>query len=93
MRTDFAKVKDDKLCFFRTPEYGSTINSQWFSDTTQYDLRACIDSISVLDVEYVSPDSSVFTEDNSGQTDIDFGPVRFKKKHKKNKARASKVVN
>ena len=37
VRTDFAKVKDDKLCFFRTPEYGSTINSQWFSDTSQYD--------------------------------------------------------
>ena len=75
VRTDFAKVKDDKLCFFRSPEYGSTINSRWFSDTTQYDLRACIDSISVLDVEYVSPDSSVFTEDNSGQADIDFGHV------------------
>lgn len=75
VRTDFAKVKDDKLCFFRTPEYGSTVNSQWFSDTSQYDLSACIDSISVLDVEYVSPDSSVFTEDNSGQADIDFGHV------------------
>lgn len=75
VRTDFAKVKDGKLCFFRTPEYGSTINGQWFSDTTQYDLRACIDSISVLDVEYTSPDSSVFTEDNSGQADIDFSHV------------------
>lgn len=75
VRTDFAKVKDNKLCFFRTPEYGSTINSQWFSDITQYDLRACINSISVFDVEYVPPDSSVFTDDNSGHADIDFGHV------------------
>lgn len=75
VRTDFAKVKNDKLCFFRTPEYGSTINSQWFTDTTQYDLRACIDSISILDVEYVSPDSTVFTDDNSDQVEIDFGCV------------------
>ncbi len=65
---------------FRTPEYGSTVNSQWFSDISQYDLSACIDSISVLDVEYVSPDSSVFTEDNSGQADIDFGHVTGQEK-------------
>lgn len=75
IRTDFAKVKNDKLCFFRSPEYGATINSQWTTDTTQYDLKACIDSISVFDVEYVSPDSSVFTEDNSGRVDIDFGHI------------------
>lgn len=75
VRTDFAKVKDDKLCFFRRPEYGSTINGQWFCDTTQYDIRVCIDSVSVLDIDYISPDSSVFTEDNSGQADIDFGHV------------------
>lgn len=75
IRTDFAKVKNDKLCFFRSPEYGATINSQWTTDTTQYDLKACIDSISVFDVEYVSPDSSVFTKDNSGRADIDFGHI------------------
>ena len=75
VRIDFAKVKNDKLCFFKSPGYGVTINSQWHTDTTQYDLRACIDSISVLDVEYISPDSAIFTEDNSGQADIDFGHV------------------
>ena len=80
IRTDFAKVKDNKLCFFRSPEYSAAINSQWTSDTTQYDLRACIDSISVFDVEYVSPDSSVFTEDNSGQADINFGPITGQEK-------------
>lgn len=80
VRTDFAKVKNDKLCFFRTPEYGIAINNQWFSGTSQYDLRACIDSISVLDVEYVSPDSTVFTEDNSGQADIDFAHVTGQEK-------------
>lgn len=41
IRIDFAKVKDDKLCFFRSEGYGKAINSQWTSDTTQYDLRAC----------------------------------------------------
>lgn len=80
VRLDFAKVKDDKLCFFRSSEYGKTINSQWVTDTTQYDLRACIDSISIFDVEYVSPDSPIFTEDNSGQADIDFGRVTGQEK-------------
>lgn len=75
IRIDFAKVKDDKLCFFRSEGYGKAINSQWTSDTTQYDLRACIDSISVFDVEYVAPDAAVFSESNSGEVNIDFGPV------------------
>ncbi len=75
IRTDFAKVKNDKLCYFNSLEYGLAINSQWTADTTQYDLRACVDSISVFDVEYVSPDSSVFTANNSGQADIDFSKI------------------
>lgn len=75
IRLDFAKIKDDKLCFLGSSRYGTAINSQWTTDTAQYDLRACIDTISVFDVEYVSPDSPVFTEDNSGQADIDFSHI------------------
>lgn len=75
IRIDFAKVKDDKLCFFKSEGYGKAINSQWTTDTSQYDLRACIDSISVYDVEYVAPDDAVFLEDNSGEANIDFGPI------------------
>lgn len=80
IRTDFAKVKDDKLCFFRSSEYDAVIDSQWTTDTTQYDLRACIDSISIFDVEYISPDSSIFTEDNSGKVDIDFSRITGQEK-------------
>ena len=75
IRIDFAKVKDDKLCFFKSEGYGKAINSQWTTDTSQYDLRACIDSINVYDVEYVEPDDDVFSEDNSGEVNIDFGPI------------------
>lgn len=79
IRTDFAKVKNDKLCFFSSPEYGAVINNQRFSDNSQYDLRAYINSIGVFDVEYVPPDSTVFSEDNSGQVDIDFSHVAGQK--------------
>lgn len=75
VRTDFVKVKDDKLCFFKAPEYGKTINQQLSCDGSIYDLRACVDSLSVFDVEYVEPGSPVFTEDYSGEVDIDFGRI------------------
>lgn len=71
IRIDFAKVKDDKLCFFKSPQYGVTINGQWKLDTTKYDLRSCIDSINFFDVEYVPAESEVFTEDYSGQANVD----------------------
>ena len=47
VRTDFAKVKDNKFCFFNTPEYSETINKRLIDDVSKYDLRACIDSISL----------------------------------------------
>ncbi|SCG87345.1 Uncharacterised protein [uncultured Clostridium sp.] len=75
VRTDFAKVKDNKFCFFNTPEYSETINKRLIDDVSKYDLRACIDSISLFDVEYVKPESPVFTEDNSGKANIDFGLI------------------
>ena len=78
IRIDFAKVKDDKLCFFKSEGYGKAINSQCTTDTSQYDLRACIDSINVYDVEYVEPDNAIFSEDNSGKVNIDFGPIAGK---------------
>ena len=80
IRLDFAKVKDNKLCFLGTSEYGLAINNQYFTDTTKYDLRTCINSISVFDVEYISPDSPVFTEKNFGQASIDFGYITGQEK-------------
>lgn len=80
IRIDFAKVKDDKLCFLGVSEYDSAINNHWTTNTLQYDLRVYIDSISVFDVDYVPPDSEVFTKDNSGMADIDFSRITDQQK-------------
>ena len=75
--TDYALVDDNKRCYFQSPDYGAAINSQWNSgiSTKEYDLRACIDSISIFDVEYIPIYSDVFTEDNAGEASVDFGKV------------------
>lgn len=75
IRTDFAIVKDNKRCFFKSPEYGKTINIQHTTDTSQYDLRACINSISIFDIKYCPPDSPEFTKDNSELVNVDFSHI------------------
>lgn len=75
--TDFALVADNKKCYFWSPDYEKALYNQMFYGKGQdeYDLRACIDSISIFDVEYVPIDSTVFTEDNTGETSVDFGKI------------------
>ena len=75
IKTDFVLVKNNKKCFFQSEGYGKMINVQENSKAEEYDLRACVDSISIFDVEYVSPDSGIFTEDNSGKSRIDFSKL------------------
>lgn len=75
--TDYAMVSGDKKCYFQSPEYGKAINNQWNPNvsTDDYDLRVCVDFISIFDVEYVPINSEVFTEDNAGEVSIDFGKI------------------
>ena len=75
--TDYALVDGAKRCFFKSNDYITAINNQSNSNVSidDYDLRACIDSISIFDVEYVPNDSTVFTEDYSGKATVDFGLV------------------
>lgn len=75
IKTDFALVKNNKKCFFQSEDYGKTINAPGGISTEEYDLRACVDSVSIFDVEYVPPNSEIFTEDNSGKSRIDFSKL------------------
>ena len=71
--SDYALV-EGKKCLFNSPQTGQIINSQWTDHSIQdeYDLRGIINTVQVFDVEYVSIDSAVFSEDHSGRADIDF---------------------
>ncbi len=79
--TDYALVAGGKKCYFKSTEYGNAINHRTacaiagFDYNEDYDLRTCIDTLSIFDVEYVPIDSSVFSDDNSGEVSVDFEKV------------------
>ena len=83
IQMDYCLVPGDKKCFFNSDEYTKTINVNGVLGNsmglkpinTDYDLRSCIGSVSVLDIEYVPCESEIFTEDNSGVTNADLSPV------------------
>ena len=72
IRTDFAIVEGNKLCFFKSPEYDVVIARSSSDDEEKYDLRSCIQSIRIFDVEYENQESPVFTKDYSGVASITF---------------------
>lgn len=75
--TDYVLVKDGKRALFTSDEYGDKVNGQYFDDSIQkeYDLRAIIDTLMMFDVEYVPCSSEVFTKENAGETQIEFGKI------------------
>ena len=78
--TDYAWV-EGKKCLFNSPEVGHIINSQWTEQSIQdeYDLRGIINTLQILDVEYVPADSEIFTENYSGNAGIDFSKFSSEK--------------
>ena len=75
IHTDYALVAENKKCLFNTSDYGKIVNSQYLPgfESEEYDLRGCIDAILMFDVEYVPITSEIFSEDNSGKTNVSFG--------------------
>ena len=41
----------------------------------KYDIRTCIDTLPIFDIKYVSVDSPIFSEVNSGPMTINFDKV------------------
>lgn len=80
MLFDYCNVKDEKKCFFNSEEYGKTVNTNGLIGELcgipkiheDFDLRAFVDNVQIFDVEYVSVNHEVFTEDHSGVTTISF---------------------
>lgn len=79
INTDYCLIADNKKLFFYSDEYQQTLRSNCtvgqMSGLPQinkdFEIRNCVRSIEVLDVDYVPVDSDVFTTDFSGVTDID----------------------
>lgn len=80
--TDYVLVKDNKKVLCNSKEYGKKINQQHIDESisVEYDLRGCIESVSMFDVEYVPCTSEVFKRDYSGNANIDFGQIIDRKK-------------
>lgn len=77
IHTDYVFVKDNKKCVFKSEEYGILVNRQHTDSSIkdEYDLRGEIDSMLMFDVEYVPASSPIFTDNNSGDSNIDLGKV------------------
>lgn len=81
INTDYALTVEGKKVFFYCPEYGATINSNspYFRSPdslpikTDYDLRNCIKSLRIKDVDYRPKDDETFTANYSGEADVSFG--------------------
>lgn len=78
---DFALVKDGKKCLFRGPEVKNIINGQFSSGSKaeEYDLMGIIDALLMFDVEYVSITDEVFSQNNAGESEVDFSKITGQK--------------
>jgi hypothetical protein len=76
---DYCLIADNKKLFFYSDEYKQTLNNNCdFGQmiglpqiNTDFNICNCIRRLEVLDVDYVSSDSDVFTTDFAGASDID----------------------
>ena len=80
VHTDYALLDGDKKVFFESEELCKTVNqngpigqSRGLAPIhTDYDLRNSINRIDAFDVEYLPAEDSAFSENYSGEADIDF---------------------
>ena len=83
IHTDYCLLNDDKKAFFVSKEYYGTINQNGiFGESiglpkinTDFDLRNCIASLEMFDVEYLPIKDEVFTKDYSDKITVDFNAL------------------
>lgn len=80
IHTDYSLLSDDKKAFFVSKEYYDTINQNGIIGesiglpkiNTDFDLRNCIASLEMFDVEYLPIKDDAFTKDYSDKITVDF---------------------
>lgn len=80
VHTDYCLLNDDKKAFFVGQEYYHTINQNGILGSsmglpkihTDFDLRNCIASIEMFDVEYLPKADETFTRDYSDKISLSF---------------------
>lgn len=83
IHTDYALLDGDKKLFFESDALHKTVNQNGpigqsmglAPINTDYDLRNSIGRIDVFDVDYLPANDSAFSDDYSGEADIDFTKV------------------
>lgn len=83
IHTDYALLDGDKKIFFEGEEFYKTINQNCLIGQnmgltpihTDYDLRNSIACIDIFDVDYLPANDSTFSDDYSGEAEIDFTNV------------------
>lgn len=80
IHTDYCLLTDDKKAFFVSDEYYNTINQNGILGAsiglpqinTDFDLRNCVSSLEMFDVEYLPTKDEAFTKDYSDKITVDF---------------------
>lgn len=80
IHTDYCLLNDDKKAFFVGDEYYHTINQNGILGSsiglpkinTDFDLRNCIASIEMFDIEYLPKTDEAFTKDYSDNISVSF---------------------
>lgn len=80
IHTDYCLLNDDKKAFFVSEKYYNTINQNGILGAniglphinTDFDLRNCVSSLEMFDVEYLPIKDEAFTKDYSDKITIDF---------------------
>lgn len=70
INTDFARVKNNKICFFYSRGYEGAVNNRKEFEESRYDIGSCINTVEVFDVVYKSKKSKEITQNYSGEADL-----------------------
>lgn len=70
INTDFARVKNNKICFFYSRGYEGVVNNRKEFEESRYDIGSCINTVEVFDVVYKSKKSKEITQNYSGKADL-----------------------
>lgn len=79
--TDYALLENKKRVLFKSEIYKELVNKQLFDESIHetYDLSTTIDTLMVLDIEYIPCSSEIFKKDYSGDMQIDFERITSQK--------------
>lgn len=70
INTNFARVKNNKICFCNSREYEGAVNNRKEFEESRYDIGSCINTVEVFDVVYKSKKSKEITQNYSGKADL-----------------------